>query len=181
MLSLPPSFWDHLADRLELAVYDTIQEWREAVKIKINEPVFFEGQNRQVGEILDVERGPYRKVAPASYPSQYGYDLVPQFEELATEIKASPVTDTPPPIPPTPAAVTKPASVSKISLLAQRVARFHDTAIKEADATNTLLDTGEPMMAQAFTNAQSSIKGVQQDIQSVLDVLKDLPGSNGPL
>jgi hypothetical protein len=90
MLSLPPSFFDHLADRLELAVYDTNQEWRDAMKIRITEPVFFEGKNRQVGEEMDVERGPYRKVLT---PNVYGYELEPQFVELPIEIKASPVTD----------------------------------------------------------------------------------------
>ena len=181
MLSLPPSFWDHLSDRLELAVYDTNQEWRDAMKIRITEPVFFEGKNRQPGEEMDVERGPYRKILT---PNIYGYELEPQFVELPTEIKATPVADpiTPPLVPTSVVApANKSASVSKISLLAQRVAKFHDTAIKEADATNLLLDTGEPMVAQAFSNAQGSIKGVQQDVQAVLDVLKDLPGSNGPL
>ena len=151
------------------------------MKIRITEPVFFEGKNRQPGEEMDVERGPYRKVLT---PNIYGYELEPQFVELPTEIKATPVADiNAQQVAANPVLTNapKPASVSKISLLAQRVAKFHDTAIKEADATNLLLDTGEPMVAQAFSNAQGSIKGVQQDVQAVLDVLKDLPGSNGPL
>jgi hypothetical protein len=31
-LSFPPSFWDHLEDRLNLAVYDTNQEYRMSVE-----------------------------------------------------------------------------------------------------------------------------------------------------
>lgn len=88
MVSFPPSFFDHLEDRLNVALYDTKQELHTRrlialldeltpMKFRITEPVFFFGKQRSVGEEMEGPVGPYRQVVMPG-----GLKNIPQFVEL---------------------------------------------------------------------------------------------------
>jgi hypothetical protein len=76
---LPPSFFDHLADRLEIARYDINQEW--LMKRRLVEPALIDGVMRPAGyEWEDNTAGPHRR------NSSDGFAYHPQFMEVGETI-----------------------------------------------------------------------------------------------
>lgn len=79
-----PSFWDHLSDRLEIARYDTHQEW--LMKRRLIEPALVNGQMRPIGyEWEDDTAGPHRRT------DGHSFKYHPQFEEVGETIIPFPV------------------------------------------------------------------------------------------
>lgn len=91
MLSFSPSFFDHLSDRLQLAVYDTKQELRQrrltkllrelesvVKKRRLTEAAFVNGAMREPGYVFDNDgsAGPHRR----SDSNTFAYH--PQFEDI---------------------------------------------------------------------------------------------------
>jgi hypothetical protein len=81
----PPSFWDHLSDRIEVARYDTNQEW--LMKRRLTEPALINGHMQPIGyEFEDNTAGPHRRT------DEHSFAYHPQFEEVGEAIIPFPVT-----------------------------------------------------------------------------------------
>jgi hypothetical protein len=70
-----PSFWDHLADRLEVARYDVNQEW---LMRRLTEPALVNGVMQPIGYEFesDGSPGPHRRT------DGHSFKYHPQFEEV---------------------------------------------------------------------------------------------------
>jgi hypothetical protein len=155
----------------------------ELMKFRITEDVFFQQKERKAGEVMEAPLGPYKFMATGG-----GLKRVPQFEviEMAEEpqkiptmagVTVTPITVTPlPPVQPMP--TVAPDTTDKASLFAQRLAKFHQHISDKIDAGNALLDGGEPLADKALTSATQKIQSGIDQVQEVLNVLKQLPGSN---
>lgn len=184
------------------------RELNAQMKIRITEPVFFLGSNRQVGDVIDAPVGPYRTQVIAG-----GLTRIAQFVEMAEEIKqtiqdaagsaakvaepaAIPVVaqgNAPAPFgealavvlkptaPPAPSAAKAGSLAARVRALTTRRAKFHDLAA-------AILAQGEDRMTKIEASGpdvlQRSVNQAQDELTAILDLddaMKAAALLNGPL
>jgi hypothetical protein len=171
---LTPTFHSLLETDLIWATHDTNQELQACrraahlMKIRITEPVFFQGLDRKIGEELDVQDGPWRKVPPATFPSAYGYDLVAQFEEIKEARRQS-----------------MSSVIDRIKAKALQARDIVPTAIKEFEADLDSIISGGPMLATKRAEAvgphQEATKGLLKEIDGLKGAMDILSNGGDPL
>lgn len=172
----------------------------DAMRIRITEPVFFQGSQRRVGEQLDVTVGPYRtQIIPG------GLSRIPQFVEMPEEIKQviqEAVKQTvapgdvgsvaavlpsvtlpqqatnalaPAQAPQTAAQMVAPAKVApKANPLAARVRALTTRRAKFQDYAASVLGAGETAMTQIEANGPAILERSVQASQDELTAITDL-------
>lgn len=173
------------------------------MKIRITEPVFFNGEQRKIGDVLDVQVGPFRtEVVPG------GLRRIPQFVEMAEEIKqnAAAETSTQSTTAPSPAAnepeanrgvaapvagsggpqvgtfgeataaILKPAAppAPKGPSLAARVRALTARRAKSHDHLSGMLDIGETAMSQVETDGPKILQRVVDAAHDDISAIADL-------
>jgi hypothetical protein len=157
-MSFPPSFFDGLADRLELAIFDTNQEWRA----------------QECGKMIP------DRCAKSRYCNQPGgcpYKMseeqpttqAPQNNAPEPPAAAPAVTTAPPPLPPLP--TTKPVAktVNKFTALAARLKSGHESMDNEADALGTELDAALSKFSAAIGRNRARLDTVGEGIKAIDD------------
>lgn len=173
----------------------------EIMKIRITEDVFFLGQQRHVGDVMDVQLGPYR-----TEPRPGGLRRIPQFVEMAEETNlsaqvANARADAAPVVPasavatPAPgtfaeatAAVIKPApapakqasaTIGMMQALTARRMKLHQATQDQIHAFAKRLDEREAAMPKVFEKANAKLDDEIAAEQSFDDSLNDFAGANG--
>jgi hypothetical protein len=156
-----PSFYDHLEDRLNLAVYDTNQEHR-AMKRRLLEAAFINGEMREPGYIFeDNSEGPHRR------NDSHSFAYHAQFEEIKDEIrlaKSMSIIDR-----------IKAKALQARSIAPDAIRAFEadlDALIAEGPKLKAAKDEAVNEHKQAFAGVYSEVDG----LKSAIDIL-----SNGPL
>jgi hypothetical protein len=166
------------------------------MRIRITEPVFFQGRDRKEGDVLEhIEVGPFRtQVIPG------GLQRIPQFVEMPEEIKqvlqaaAQPAVEVPvpavvvppplppplpqaaPPAPPPPPPAPVPAASrpAKPNPLAARVRALTARRAKFQDFAASLLDTGEHHMTEIENKAPEILTKAVNNAKDEIDAIVDL-------
>lgn len=121
------------------------------MRFRITQPVFFLHQDRIVGEIMEAEVGPYRNEAGAG-----GLKRIPLFVEVSVKM-------------------------SKLSELAQRIAKTHKSIEDRADRLGKRMDAFEPIADQVFDKHEAALDQAEAGFKELEDSIRDLAGANGPL
>jgi hypothetical protein len=125
----------------------------EPMKFRITEPTFFLHQNRIVGEVMEAPDGPYRTEATGG-----GLKRIPQFQQITEETK-----------------------LSKLSELAQRIAKTHKSIEEKADKLSQRMDSLVPLADSTFDKHNAMLDQCESGFKELEDSIRDLAGANGPL
>ena len=179
------------------------RELSAQMKIRITEPTFWLGAERKAGDVLDNQQtGPFRsELSPG-----FGLKRVPQFVEMAEEIKQEPapalavpppVTIEPPKVAPpasgsfaeATAAVLKPAPAVAVkpaaNPLAARVRALTARRAKFQDVATGMLEQGEATMTKVETDGpailEQAVNASHDELAAITDLgdsLKDMAAGN---
>lgn len=121
------------------------------MRFRITEPTFFLHKDRIIGEVMEADVGPYRNEAGAG-----GLKRIPQFAETTTKM-------------------------SKLSELAQRIAKTHKAIDERADQLAKRMDGFEPVADGVFAKHNAMLDEAESGFKELEDSIRDLAGANGPL
>lgn len=151
-------------------------------KIRITEPVFFLGEQRQPGDIMHAEVGPVRTERVPG-----GLSRIPQFVEMPEEIKQTIEQAAASAMPAvTVNAAPAPKIAPKANPLAARIRGLTTRRAKFQDYAASLLDEGEKAMGDIETNGpailERSVQASQDELTAISDLgdsLKEMDRANG--